>query len=120
MPFQDLVHMNVSIGDDGEATATVEAGEEHLNRHGTVHGGLLATLADTAMAAALVSASHGDRAPVTVSMTVTYLEAAPTGTLTAVGRVRRLGGRLTITEADLRSADGTVVATALGTFTSIS
>ena len=119
MSFSDLTHITVSTSDDGTATATVEAGDDHLNRHGTVHGGLLATLADTAMGAAVVSASHGDQAPVTVSLTVTYLEPAPTGTLRAEARTRRLGSKLTTVEADLVSADGTVVATALATFANV-
>ena len=119
MAYHELIHMSVDLHDEGEATASIEAGEDHLNGHGTVHGGVLASLADSAMGAALVGASHGDRHPVTVSLTVTYLEPAPQGRITAAARVRRLGGRLTIAEADLMAADGTVVATALGTFASV-
>ena len=119
MAYHDLIDMSVGTSPEGEATAAIEAGEDHLNGHGTVHGGVLASLADSAMGAALVGASNGERHPVTVSLTVTYLEPAPQGRITAVARVRRLGGRLTIAEADIMSAEGTVVATALGTFASI-
>lgn len=116
MAFPDLIHMSVNASGDGEAAASIEAGEHHLNAHGTVHGGVLAALVDSAMAAALVHASEDEQRPVTVSLTVTYLEPAPPGPLTAVARVRRLGSKLTIAEADVSAQDGSVVATALGTF----
>lgn len=119
MAYHELIEMSVDTTEDGEATASIVAGEDHLNGHGTVHGGVLASLADTAMGAALVGATHGERHPVTVSLTVTYLEPAPQGELTAVARVRRLGGRLTIAEADIGTPDGTIVATALGTFANV-
>jgi acyl-coenzyme A thioesterase PaaI-like protein len=35
----------------------LQAGDDHLNGHGSVHGGALATLADTAMGAALNAAT---------------------------------------------------------------
>jgi acyl-coenzyme A thioesterase 13 len=119
MAYHDLIGMTVDASDDGGATAAIDAGPHHLNRHGTVHGGVLASLADAAMGAALVGASHGEQDPVTVSLTVTYLEPAPDGPLTATARIRRLGGRLTIAEADIAAGDGTIVATALGTFASL-
>jgi uncharacterized protein (TIGR00369 family) len=114
--FPELIQMTVERAEDGEATASIEAGDDHLNAHGTVHGGVLASLVDTAMAAALVHASDDEQRPVTVSLTVTYLEPAPPGRLAATARVRRLGGRLTIVEADIAAEDGSGVATALGTF----
>ena len=119
MTFGDLIEMAVDIDATGEATAVIEAREEHLNAHGTVHGGVLASLADASMGAAMLGATHGDQSPVTVSLTVTYLEPAPPGRLIATARIRRLGRHLTVAEADLVTGDGSTVATALGTFANV-
>ena len=118
MTFHDLLELDVQI-EDGTATITLDAQEQHLNGHGSVHGGALATLADTAMGAALNAATAPDAGPVTVSLVMTYLEPAPPGRTTAVGTITRQGKRITIAEATITSVEGNVVATAVGTFTTI-
>ena len=118
MSFHDLLGLDVHLDGDA-ATIVLDAADEHLNGHGSVHGGALATMADTAMGAALNAATDPDSGPVTVSLVVTYLEPAPPGRITATGTITRKGRRITIAEAEITSADGTVVATAVGTFTLI-
>lgn len=118
MSFHDLLDLDVHI-EDGSATITLDARDQHLNGHGFVHGGALATLADTAMGAVLNAHTGPDDAPVTVSLVMTYLEPAPPGPTTATGTITRQGKRITIAEATVTSEDGTVVATAVGTFTTV-
>ena len=103
--------------DDGSAVveAVLDAGAQHLNRHGTVHGGALATLVDSAMGAAVADA--GSEAPVTIEMKVTYLEPAQPGLLTARATVRKRGRRVTIVEAEVEQGDDLVVH-AIATFAS--
>jgi acyl-coenzyme A thioesterase PaaI-like protein len=50
---------------------------------------------------------------------MTYLEPAPPGRITARGTITRQGKRITIAEAEITGEDGSVVATAVGTFTTI-
>ena len=109
MGFREHVALQV---DDG-GRVVVEAGEEHLNPHGTVHGGVLATMIDVAMGTAV--AAEGGDSPVTVSLTVTYLEPGRPGRLEAVAKVRKRGKRLMVVEAEVVQ-DGDVVADALATF----
>ena len=116
--FHDLIGVEVSVEGD-TATAVLDAGDQHMNGHGSVHGGALATLADMAMGAVLNAATGPDAGPVTVSLVMTYLEPAPAGRTTATGTLTRKGKRITITEAEVTSHDGSVVATAVGTFTLI-
>ena len=118
MSFHDLLGLDVDLDGDS-ATITLDAGDQHLNGHGFVHGGALATLADTAMGAALNAATGPDAAPVTVSLVMTYLEPAPAGPTKATGTITRKGKRITIAEATVTAEDGTVVATAVGTFTTV-
>ena len=113
--FHELVGIRVERMSGDEAVVSVTCGEEHLNGHGTVHGGLLASLADAAMGAAMAA---GGQTPATVEMKVTYLEAAKPGRLEATARVRRRGSRITIVEAEIVGSDVTV-AHAIATFTPI-
>lgn len=118
--FPTFIGAHVTEDDDGRPIVTLTARQEHANRHGTVHGGAVATLIDTAMGAAVFSAFDGQEAPVTVEMKVTYLEPAPLGVLTATAEVRRAGKRITIVETEVAAAGGDVVAHGIGTFTTVS
>lgn len=118
--FTNYVGARVGEAKDGTAVVTLEAGEHHSNRHGTVHGGAVATLIDTAMGAAVFSQFDGQQAPVTIELKVTYLEPAPMGCLTAAAKVRRAGKRITIVETEVTGSDGEMVAHGIGTFTTVS
>ena len=117
MDLGSLLGLDVEALDEGGATVRLEVDERHLNPGGTVHGGTIATLCDTAMGAA-VAAGAGEQRPVTVEMKVSYLEAAGPGLLTATAQVRRRGSRLTILEAEVEQG-GEVVAFATATFTTV-
>ena len=64
----------------GRARVKMEIRDLHRNSHGTVHGGALFTLADTAFA--LASNSHGIPAAA-INAHISYLKAATRGTLFA-------------------------------------
>ena len=54
--------------------------EKHLNTHGTVHGGVIYTLADAAFAVA----SNADGTPsVAINTSITYMKAVKSGKLIA-------------------------------------
>ncbi len=65
---------------DGRAKVRMRIAGWHLNSHGTVHGGAIFTLADTAFA--LASNSHGVPAAA-INAHISYVKAATTGTLFA-------------------------------------
>ncbi len=117
--FTDYVGATVDEAEDGRAVVILDAVEHHGNRHGTVHGGAVATLIDTAMGAAVFSEFDGQQAPVTIELKVTYLEPAPIGRLTATAQVRRAGKRITIVETEVAGGDGEMVAHGIGTFTTV-
>ena len=101
--------------DDGEARLRFEAHEEHLNPAGTLHGGVLATLVDTAMGQAVRSATDDGDVPATSQLTVTYLRPGKPGPLTVTARVRTRGEHLTVCEADVEQ-DGRELVHAVATF----
>jgi acyl-CoA thioesterase len=64
----------------GRARVKMEIRDMHLNSHGTVHGGAIFTLADTAFAVA--SNSHGIPAAA-INAHISYMKSASSGTLYA-------------------------------------
>ena len=113
MGFREHVELEIEPDGDGASLVVVEAGQQHLNPGGTVHGGVLATMLDAAMGSAVAAA--GRDLPVTVSLTVAYLEPGQPGRLEATARVRKHGRRLLVVEGEV-TQDGDVLADALATF----
>jgi uncharacterized protein (TIGR00369 family) len=100
--------------EDGRATVRFEATDEHLNPAGTLHGGVLATLVDTAMGLAVRSTTDGE-VPATSQLTVTYLRPGKPGPLTVTAQVRTRGEHLTVCDADVEQ-DGKGIVHAVATF----
>jgi len=115
--FRQLIGVIVTDHGDGRARAVLDADERHLNAHGTVHGGALATLCDSAMGTAVAAA--GADGPVTVEMKVTYLRPAEPGEVVADAEVRKRGKRIIVVEAEVTQENETV-ALASATFTDVS
>jgi uncharacterized protein (TIGR00369 family) len=104
-----------SIG-EGKAVMSLRVTDRHLQIHGVVHGGVLASLADTAGAmAAYAILPHGTRLA-TVEMTINYLEAVNGGQIIAEARVLRLGRTLAVSECEIKDAEGKLAAKSLLTF----
>jgi acyl-CoA thioesterase len=64
----------------GKAQVKMEVTEKHLNSHGTVHGGAIFTLADSAFA--IASNSHGTPAAA-INSHISYMKSVTSGTLYA-------------------------------------
>jgi uncharacterized protein (TIGR00369 family) len=95
--------------EDGHAHFEFEATRDHLNPAGTVHGGVLATLVDTAMGLAARSRTDDDEVPATSQLTIAYLTAAGEGPMTVTARVRKHGEHVLLCEAEIDQSDKTVV-----------
>lgn len=92
---------------------------EDLTNDGEVyHGGVIATMLDTAGAAAAWSNHDFDKGAraATVSLAIQYLGAARRSDLVCHGRAVRRGRELIFTEVTAADGDGTVVAHALQTY----
>jgi uncharacterized protein (TIGR00369 family) len=112
--FISLVGAHQPEADDGTARLVVDVDDRHLNPAGSVHGGMLATLVDTTMGAAVRSAVDGE-VPATSQLTVTYLRPGSPGELHVTARVSKRGQSLTMCEAEVEQ-DGKTLVHALATF----
>jgi uncharacterized protein (TIGR00369 family) len=113
--FAERLGARAEVADDGSARMGFTAREEHLNQAGTLHGGVLATLVDTAMGAAVRSTAEDGDVPATSQLTVTYLRPGRPGALRVTARVRTRGEHLTVCEADVEQ-DGRSLVHAVATF----
>lgn len=112
--FMSTIGVDSPRAVEGKATLTVDVDDRHLNAAGTVHGGMLATLVDATMGAAIRSAVE-DGTPATSQLTLTYLRPGNPGRLVVTAQVRKRGDTLTICEADVEQ-DGKSLVHALATF----
>jgi uncharacterized protein (TIGR00369 family) len=112
--FIDLVGASDPETGDGSARMEIDVDDRHLNPAGAVHGGLLATLVDTTMGAAVRSTTD-DASPATSQLTVTYLRPGKPGRLVVTANVGKRGESLTVCEAEIEQ-DGKTLVHALATF----
>lgn len=87
---------------------------EHLNSHGVVHGGVLMTLLDVAMAMA-ARAGRAEVGVVTIEMKTTFMQPA-SGALNVQGQVKLRTTNMAFTEATVFDAHNRACAHATGTF----
>jgi uncharacterized protein (TIGR00369 family) len=113
--FAEQLGVHGQEADDGRSRLRFEAGDEHLNQAGTVHGGVLATLVDTAMGLAVRSTTGEEDVPATSQLTVTYLRPGKPGPMEVTAQVRTRGEHLTVCDADVRQ-DGRDLVHAVATF----
>ena len=99
---------------EGESVGELEIVPEVLNIWGTVHGGALSALADTA-AGAGVAAATGCGC-VTVSSTMNFLRPAAGSKIVCTARPEKLGGHICVMRAELADERGETVATGVFTF----
>jgi uncharacterized protein (TIGR00369 family) len=113
-PAAQLLSREVLSVDEktGEVTLRFIAKPEFANRHGTVQGGFLAAMLDSATGMAVMLSLPPDMTAVTTRLDVSYLKPASIGPLRATSRIVRRDDRSADTEAQLTSEDGLVLASA--------
>ncbi|WP_461194683.1 PaaI family thioesterase [Bradyrhizobium sp. UFLA06-06] len=101
------------LGFDGEtATVRFEAQPLFTNRHGTIQGGFLAAMLDSATGLGALAALPATRTVVTKTLTTRFLKPARIGPITAKAKVISQTDRDMIVEADLIDANDVTVASA--------
>lgn len=117
-PIARLMDFHVAVAEPGSIVMEIEPHELLENPAGLIHGGVAATLLDTAMGATVHTLLPADKVSVTLDIKVTYLKplTKSSGRLRASARVLNMGGRTAYVEGELRDAAGTLAAHAVGNF----
>jgi uncharacterized protein (TIGR00369 family) len=114
VPF--IEHLGIDLVEklDGKVLLRMDSRPEFENSWGGMHGGVLLTLLDSALATAARSLDPKCNGAVTVEIKSNFIAAA-TGTVLAEGRAIRAGRSLIFSEGELRDTQGTLLAKATGT-----
>jgi uncharacterized protein (TIGR00369 family) len=111
--------LGLKLVETGEGTAVVEMAttEDMANHSGFVHGGMISTLADSAMGRSLRTLSPGVVRAMSFDLKLNFINAAKVGEkLRATGHVIHAGRRTVVVECRVDGSDGRLVATASATF----
>jgi uncharacterized protein (TIGR00369 family) len=114
-PVADLIGIELVEAGGGECTMRLEAGEQHSNPMGTIHGGILCDLADAAMGMAFFSTLDESESFTTLELKMNYLRPFWTGTLVAHGKVVSRGKTVGLTECRVVDAGDRLIAHATST-----
>lgn len=115
-PLGQFVGMTIECTVPGTATARAAADASHHNPHGFVHGGVVFTLVDTSMGAAVMSMLPEGQRCSTIECQVRFLRPVTVADLTCVTTVVKPGRRVFHLESRVTTGDGTIVATGTGSF----
>jgi uncharacterized protein (TIGR00369 family) len=111
-----LMGFSLEALERGRAVMRMDVRERHKQVHGVVHGGVLATLADTTAALAAYSVLPRGQELATIELKINYMLPISEGPARAEGRVLRVGRNFVVTECEIRTHKGDLAAKALLTF----
>jgi uncharacterized protein (TIGR00369 family) len=111
-PIAETLGMVDFGGERGSIKVGLDPEHRHYNPLGTVHGGVLSTLLDTAAACSVHSTLEPGERYTSLDLTVKFLRpvTVESGRLRAVGRVVQRGRRTALAEAQLYDASDRLVA----------
>ena len=116
VPFARLLGIEVDSVEPGHAVLSMKLRHEHMRNNAIAHGGVIATLIDSAMAIAIMALLEENERTVTVDLTIHYLRPVPEGLAKASARVVRAGRRVVTVSAELFDGEGKLAATAISTY----
>lgn len=117
-PLALLMGFKLEEIEEGKVSMSVVPEEYHYNPRGVAHGGLAATLFDSALGCAVQSLLPPAHAAPTLQLQTNFIRpiTIATGKLTCVGEVIHFGKKTATAEGRLTDAAGKLYAHATGTF----
>jgi uncharacterized protein (TIGR00369 family) len=116
VPFVEHLGIRLLEQSATRAAVVLEKRPELLNSWGAAHGGVVMTMLDYVMSAAVRGHYAVEGGVLTVDMSVGFMNASTSTTISAEGRVLHGGGSTAFCEAEARDEAGKLLAKAIGTF----
>ena len=104
----------------GRAVFEMEAGPQHANPMGTLHGGILCDIADAAMGIAYASELEEGQTFTTLELKINFLKPVWKARLRAEAHVVKRGRTVGLVECDVADETGSLVARASSTCLTLS
>jgi uncharacterized protein (TIGR00369 family) len=114
-PVATLIGFTIGSIEPGRVVMEMNAGPQHANPMGTLHGGVLCDLADAAMGMAYASSLDEGETFTTLELKINFLKPVWTGRLTATGRLVKGGNTVGLVECDVHDDKDRLVARASST-----
>ena len=114
-PFGELIGMRLVEVDEGRVVVDLVATPANANPMGTLHGGALCTIADSAMGLAWASTLDEGESFTTLELKINFLRPVWNGTLRAVGSVVQQGKSVGLAECDVLDERARLIASATST-----
>ena len=110
-PYFKLISMRVCEIGVGFSRFDIDLGQRHLQPFGLVHGGVFASIIDSAASWALFySIEDHDAGMTSVDLKLNYLAPAVSGKMIAKGRQIKIGNTLGYAEAEVTDENGKILA----------
>jgi len=116
VPFAQLLGIKVDSMEPGHAVLSLEMRDDLKRNGGIAHGGVAASLIDSAMAMAIEPLLAENESTTTVDLTIHYLRPLSEGVARASARVVRAGRRVITVSAELFDNNDKLAATAISTY----
>ena len=120
-PMARLIDFRLRVAERGRIVMELEPHESLENTIGLLHGATAAALLDTAMGCAISTMLPAGQGAVTLDLKLTYLRplSVRSGTISAEGKVMKLGRQTSYTEGFVRDGGGNLAVHATATFSMI-
>ena len=115
VPVARLIGFEPSEIGNGKAIVTLQAGPQHANPMGTLHGGILCDIDDAAMGMAFASTLSEQESFTTVELKINFLRPVWQAQLRAEGTVVHRGRTVGYMECDVTDEDQRLIANASST-----
>jgi len=109
-PIARLIGFTLTEVEPGRAVVELEAGPQHANPMGTLHGGVLCDIADAAMGMAYAATLGEGETFTTLELKINFLQPVRAGKLVATGRVIKGGRTVGLVECDIVDDKDSLVA----------
>lgn len=116
--FTQMVGLELISLDREGCTMQLEITAQHFNTTARVHGGVIFTLLDSAMGAAVYARLDAHEATATIECKINYTRAVTGGVVDCRAKVVHAGTRTMVVDGEVWK-DGALVAKCLGTFARI-
>ena len=120
-PMARLIGFRMQVAEPGRIVMELEPHEGLENTIGLLHGATAAALLDTAMGCAISTKLPAGQGAVTLDLKLTYLRplSVKSGTISAEGKLVKLGRQTSYTEGFVRDGSGNLAVHATATFSMV-
>jgi len=115
-PFYQLLNMKIEEVRENYARLSIEIDKRHMQLINTVHGGVIASLADSAAAWAIYNSNNREGILVTVEMKINFLKPINSGKLIAEARNLHRGSKIFVCDVEVRNGKNDLIAKSLVTY----